>query len=156
MKELTILLSFVFFYLIFYIFFKKTKIFGALSNYYATISVLISLISTFSLYLLGFIVYLPMIFTLFTLIIFLSLYFLGTYRLSKSTLLHTYSNLRSLAREIEDLVKRYEKSKIEEKREIKEKLKEKIKLVENMALEKKINIEKESWYIKAKKAIGEL
>lgn len=149
----SIILPFLLFYFLFYIFLRKSKIFGKeYTLYYSLSSALLSMISTLSIFLLELNNYLPIVFVGFIIIFFFINYFGYFYEsLEKKLKIESY-NFNSIAKEIQELVNRYYDEK-EDKEKIKENIKEKLKIAEKLAKEEKINLEREEWYIKAKKII---
>lgn len=150
----SILLPLILFYLTLYVFLKKSKIFGEVSNYYyAVTSMLVSLISIFSIYSLGLSWLLPLILTFFIVVVFFVVYFLSIYKHSERVIKKLSYNLETLIKEIENLTKDYEKAPEAEKEKIKEKLREKISLAKDLGKAQGRNVENESWFIKAKKIV---
>lgn len=149
----SIVLPFLFFYILYYVFLRKGKIFGKeYTLYYSLSSILLSIISTLSIFLLGLSNYLPLVFVGFIIVFFFVNYFIYLYEnLEKKLKIERY-DLNSLANEILGLVNSYNETK-ENKEKIKESIKEKVSIAEELAKKKKIDLEKEEWYIKAKKII---
>jgi len=141
------------FYLIIYVFLKRSNIFGKVSNYYYSItSLTMSVLSVFSLYSLGLTYILPYIAGILAVLAFFLTYVYGIFR-------HSYKviegqNFPSIVREIQDLIEKYEKANEEEKKKIKSYLREKFELAKEIAKKKGIKIEEENWYKKCKEIVG--
>lgn len=155
MEAFTILLSFLFFYIIFLVFLKKSRIFAPASNYfYLILSILLSLVSTLSLYFSGLIRIFPSLFGIFIIIIFLILYTFSTLHMSEDRIYRKTFRLRDLEFEIEELVRKYKIAKSEEeKKEILKKMKNRIDIIEKIAAQEKKELNKEIWYKEAKEIL---
>lgn len=153
---ITLLFSFLLFYLIIFIFLKKSRIFDsrekkANSLYYSLASLSISALSIYSLYSLGIIEFFPIFSGIFAILIFFFTYFYGIFKHSMSKLEIIGESYDVLVAKIKQLISEYEKEKSEEKRRAIKDLLEKLEI-----LSKKIgkDIEKEEWYKKAKEIVG--
>jgi Ca2+/Na+ antiporter len=150
----SIFLPFLLFYLILFIFLKRSNIFGDVKNaYYSLTALTISLISIFSLYSLGLTRILPYLATSLTILSFSAVYLYGVFKYSMNVATRG-EKLDKLRKEIDELVNEYEKEKDEKKRsDIKKKIKEKLSEIENIAKQMGRKIEEEEWYKNAKSKV---
>lgn len=151
-----IILPVLFFYAITYYLLKKSKIFGNLSNYYYSIvSALISMTLAVSLYVLNFSTYLSFLLSFFFVGLFLFFYIrltiLKAEEISKKR--GFSSSIDKIKKDVEDLMRKYESSKEEERKEISKEIRKKLEEAIKTSKEEKRNIEREDWYIKAKKMV---
>jgi hypothetical protein len=151
----SIFLPFLLFYLILFIFLRKSNIFGNVGNLYYSITALtISLISIISLYSLGLTKILPYLAASLTVLSFIAVYLYGVFRYSASVVTRE-DRFNKLKREIEKLTSEYEKEKDEKrKEEIKKNIKEKLSEIENLAKQINKKIDEEDWYKNAKGKVG--
>jgi len=151
----SIMLPLILFYLILFIFLKKSNIFGSIGNlYYSLTALTLSLISILSLYSLGLTKILPYLAASLTVLSFVVVYLLNILEYSVS-LTNREERFKKLKEEIEKLVDEYEKEKEEKKRgRIKRELKEKISEIEHLAKQMNRKIEDEEWYKNAKAKVG--
>ncbi len=149
-----IFLPFVLFYLILFVFLKRSKIFGNVSNaYYSLTALTISLISIFSLYSLGLTKVLPYIAASLIVFSFFALYVFGILKHS-SKVVQREEKLESIKEELQRLVQSLNIEKDDKVRQkIKNEIKEKIKEIESLGEKIKKEIEKEDWYKKSKEII---
>jgi F420-0:gamma-glutamyl ligase-like protein len=150
----SIFLPFLLFYLILFIFLKRSNIFGDVGNtYYSLTALTISLISILSLYSLGLTKILPYLAVSLTVISFVVVYLYGVFKYSTNVATRG-EKLDKLRKEIDELVNEYEKEKDEKKRaDIKKKIKEKLSEIENIAKQMGRKIEEEEWYKNAKSKV---
>jgi hypothetical protein len=150
----SIFLPLLLFYLILFIFLKKSNIFGNVGNlYYSLTALTLSLISILSLYSLGLTKILPYLAASLTVMSFVAVYLFGVFKYSVNvaTREERFNKLRG---EIESLTKEYEKEKDEKKKaDIKKKIKEKLSEIENIAKQLGRKIEEEEWYKNAKSKV---
>jgi DNA integrity scanning protein DisA with diadenylate cyclase activity len=151
----SILLPFLLFYLILFVFLKRSKIFGEVGNmYYSLTALTISLISVFSLYSLGLTKILPYLAASLTVLSFVAIYLFGVFKYSVNVATRE-ERFNKLKEEIEKLTSDYEKEKDEKKKEeIKKNLKEKLYEAENLAEQIGRKVEEEDWYKNAKGKVG--
>ena len=156
LKELvfSIFLPLLLFYLILFIFLKKSNIFGNVGNlYYSLTALTLSLISILSLYSLGLTKILPYLAASLTVVSFVAVYIFGVFRYSVNVATRE-ERFNKLREEIESLTKEYEKEKDEKKKaDIKKKIKEKLSEIENIAKQLGRKIEEEEWYKNAKSKV---
>jgi len=150
----SIFLPFLLFYLILFIFLKRSNIFGNVNNlYYSLTALTISLISILSLYSLGLTKILPYLAASLTVLSFVVVYLYGVFKYSTNVATRG-EKLDKLRKEIDRLVSEYEKEKDEKKRvDIKKKIKEKLSEIENIAKQMGRKIEEEEWYKNAKSKV---
>ena len=151
----SIFLPLLLFYLILFIFLKKSNIFGNVGNlYYSLTALTLSLISILSLYSLGLTKILPYLAASLTVVSFVAVYLFGVFRYSVNVATRE-ERFNKLKEEIEKLTSEYEKEKDEKKKaDIKKKIKEKISEIENIAKQLGRKIEEEEWYKNAKSKVG--
>jgi len=151
----SIFLPFLLFYLILFIFLKKSNIFGNVGNlYYSLTALTISLISILSLYSLGLTKILPYLAASLTVLSFVAVYLYGVFKYSVSVATRE-DRFNKLKEEIERLTSEYEKEKDEKKKEeVKKSIKEKLSEIENLAKQINRKIEDEDWYKNAKGKVG--
>jgi hypothetical protein len=151
----SIFLPLILFYLILFIFLKRSNIFGNVGNlYYSLTALTISLISILSLNSLGLTKILPYLAAALTVLSFVTVYLFGVfkYSINVATREERFENLK---KEIERLTSEYEKEKDEKKKEeIKKNIKEKLSEIENLAKQIGRKIEEEDWYKNAKGKVG--
>ena len=150
----SIFLPLLLFYLIIFIFLKRSNIFGNVgSMYYSLTALVISLISILSLYSLGLTKILPYLAASMVILSFISVFLFKIVRYSVDVATRE-ERLKRLIEEIEKLTNEYE-SENEEKRkqEIKKILKEKLSEAESLANQIGRKIEEEDWYKKAKSKV---
>jgi hypothetical protein len=150
----SIFLPLLLFYLILFIFLKKSNIFGNVGNlYYSLTALTLSLISILSLYSLGLTKILPYLAASLTVMSFVAVYIFGIFRYSVNVATRE-ERFNKLREEIESLTKEYEKEKDEKKKaDIKKKIKEKLSEIENIAKQLGRKIEEEEWYKNAKSKV---
>jgi len=150
----SIFLPLLLFYLILFIFLKKSNIFGNVGNlYYSLTALTLSLISVLSLYSLGLTKILPYLAASLTVVSFVAVYIFGVFRYSVNVATRE-ERFDKLREEIESLTKEYEKEKDEKKKvDIKKKIKEKLSEIENIAKQLGRKIEEEEWYKNAKSKV---
>jgi len=150
----SIFLPLLLFYLILFIFLKKSNIFGNVGNlYYSLTALTLSLISILSLYSLGLTKILPYLAASLTVVSFVAVYLFGVFRYSVNVATRE-ERFNKLKEEIEKLTSEYEKEKDEKKKaDIKKKIKEKISEIENIAKQLGRKIEEEEWYKNAKSKV---
>jgi len=150
----SIFLPLLLFYLILFIFLKKSNIFGSVGNlYYSLTALTLSLISILSLYSLGLTKILPYLAASLTVVSFVAVYIFGVFRYSVNVATRE-ERFNKLREEIESLTKEYEKEKDEKKKaDIKKKIKEKLSEIENIAKQLGRKIEEEEWYKNAKSKV---
>jgi len=150
----SIFLPFLLFYLILFIFLKRSNIFGNVNNlYYSLTALTISLISILSLYSLGLTKILPYLAASLTVLSFVAVYLFGVFKYSTNVATRD-EKFKKLKEEIESLTNEYEKEKDEKKRaDIKKKIKEKLSEIENIAKQMGRKIEEEEWYKNAKSKV---
>jgi hypothetical protein len=151
----SIFLPLILFYLILFIFLKRSNIFGNVGNlYYSLTALTISLISILSLNSLGLTKILPYLAAALTVLSFVAVYLFGVfkYSINVATREERFENLK---KEIERLTIEYEKEKDEKKKEeIKKNIKEKLSEAENLAKQIGRKIDEEDWYKNAKGKVG--
>ncbi|MEM5815062.1 MAG: hypothetical protein QXD89_01060 [Candidatus Aenigmatarchaeota archaeon] len=152
-----IFLPFLLFYILLFIFLKRSKIFSfeeKKEKYYCSlISLLISLISILSLYYMNLTKILPYLTGFLALAAFFLTYVYGILKHSEFVVLK--QNYFEIIKKIEELIDKFEKETSEEnKQKIKKELKERINLVSKIAEREGKKIEQESWYKKAKEIVG--
>jgi hypothetical protein len=149
----SIFLPFLLFYLVLFVFLKRSKIFGDIGNtYYSITALTISLISIISLYSLGLTRILPYLAASLTILSFSAVYLYGVLKYSMNVATRG-EKLDKLRKEIDELVNEYEKEKDEKKREdIKKKIKEKLSEIENISKQMGRKIEEE-WYKNVKSKV---
>ena len=150
----SIFLPFLLFYLILFVFLKRSNIFGDVGNtYYSLTALTISLISILSLYSLGLTRILPYLAVALTVLSFVAVYLFGVFKYSVNIAMRD-ERFKKLKEEIEKLSSEYEKEKDEKKKEeIKNRLKDKLSEIENIAKQFGLEID-EDWYKKAKEKVG--
>jgi glucan phosphoethanolaminetransferase (alkaline phosphatase superfamily) len=150
----SIFLPFLLFYLILFIFLKRSNIFGNINNlYYSLTALTISLISILSLYSLGLTKILPYLAASLTVLSFAAVYLFGVFKYSTNVATRD-ERFKKLKEEIESLTKEYEKEKDEKKKaDIKKKIKEKLSEIENIAKQMGRKVEEEEWYKNAKSKV---
>jgi|YelNatPaOPRAMG01_1025707.scaffolds.fasta_scaffold13472_5 Ca2+/Na+ antiporter len=150
----SIFLPFLLFYLILFVFLKRSNIFGDVGNtYYSLTALTISLISILSLYSLGLTRILPYLAVALTVLSFVAVYLFGVFKYSVNIAMRD-ERFKKLKEEIEKLSSEYEKEKDEKKKEeIKNRLKDKLSEIENIAKQFGLKID-EDWYKKAKEKVG--
>ena len=150
----SIFLPLLLFYLILFIFLKKSNIFGNVGNlYYSLTALTLSLISILSLYSLDLTKILPYLAASLTVLSFVAVYIFGVFRYSVNVATRE-ERFNKLREEIESLTKEYEKEKDEKKKaDIKKKIKEKLSEIENIAKQVGRKIEEEEWYKNAKSKV---
>jgi len=150
----SIFLPFLLFYLILFVFLKRSNIFGDVGNtYYSLTALTISLISILSLYSLGLTRILPYLAVALTVLSFVAVYLFGVFKYSVNIAMRD-ERFKKLKEEIEKLSSEYEKEKDEKKKEeIKNRLKDKLSEIENIAKQFGLKIY-EDWYKKAKEKVG--
>jgi Ca2+/Na+ antiporter len=150
----SIFLPFLLFYLILFVFLKRSKIFGDVGNtYYSLTALTISLISILSLYSLGLTRILPYLAVALTVLSFVAVYLFGVFKYSVNVATRE-ERFNKLNEEIERLTSEYEKEKDEKKKEeIKKSLKEKLSEIENLAKQIGRKVEGEEWYKNAKSKV---
>jgi hypothetical protein len=150
----SIFLPLILFYLILFVFLKRSNIFGNVGNlYYSLTALTISSISIFSLYSFGLTKVLPYLAAALTVLVFVSLYLLGILKYSTSVITGK-ERLKKLKEDVERLTKEFEAEKDERKRqEIKKAIREKISEAESLAKISGINIDEEEWYKKAREKV---
>jgi len=150
----SIFLPLILFYLILFVFLKKSKIFGNVGNlYYSLTALTISLISILSLYSLGLTKILPYLAASLTVLSFIAVYFFGVFKhsLDVATREERFNKLKN---EIQTLAEEYEKEKDEKKKEeVKKKIKEKLSEIESLAKQIGRKVEEEEWYKNAKSKV---
>jgi hypothetical protein len=151
----SIFLPFILFYLILFVFLKRSNIFGNVGNYYYSITALtISLISIISLYSLGLTKILPYLAVTLTVLSFVVVYLFGIFKHSMNVITRE-ERFNELKEEIERLSIDYDNEKDEKKKEeIKKILKEKLSEIENLSNQIGRKIENEEWYKRAKGKVG--
>jgi len=151
----SVFLPLILFYLILFVFLKKSKIFGDVGNlYYSLTALTISLISILSLYSLGLTKILPYLATSLTVLSFIAVYFFGVlkYSVNVATREERFNKLKG---EVEMLTEEFEKEKDEKKKEdIKRRIKEKLSEIEGLAKQIGRKVEEEEWYRNAKSKVG--
>jgi len=147
----SIFLPFLLFYLILFIFLRRSNIFGNVNKlYYSLTALTISLISILSLYSLGLTKILPYLAASLTVLSFVAVYLFGVFKYSTNVATRD-ERFKKLKEEIESLTNEYEKEKDEKMRaDIKKKIKEKLSEIENIAKQMGRKIEEEEWYKNAK------
>lgn len=150
----SIFLPLLLFYLIIFIFLKRSNIFGNVgSMYYSLTALLISLISILSLYSLGLTKILPYLAAAMTVLSFVTVYFFGVFKYSIGVVARE-ERFEKLKEEIERLSSEYDKEKDEKrKEEIKRTLKNRLIEIENLARRVGRKIEDEDWYKNAKRKV---
>ncbi len=150
----SIFLPLILFYLILFVFLKRSNIFGNVGNlYYSLTALTISSISIFSLYSFGLTKVLPYLAAALTVLVFVSLYLLGILKYSTDVITGK-ERLKKLKEDIERLTKELEAEKDEGKRqEIKKAIREKISEAESLAKISGIKIDEEEWYKKAREKV---
>jgi hypothetical protein len=150
----SIFLPLILFYLILFVFLKRSNIFGNVGNlYYSLTALTISSISIFSLYSLGLTKVLPYLAAALTVLVFVSLYLLGILKYS-TYVITGKERLKKLKEDVERLTKELEAEKDEGKRqEIKKAIREKISEAESLAKIIGIKIDGEEWYKKAREKV---
>jgi type III secretory pathway component EscU len=150
----SIFLPLILFYLILFVFLKRSNIFGNVGNlYYSLTALTISSISIFSLYSFGLTKVLPYLAAALTVLVFVSLYLLGILKYSTDVITGK-ERLKKLKEDVERLTKELEAEKDERKRqEIKKAIREKISEAESLAKTIGINIDGEEWYKKAREKV---
>ena len=150
----SIFLPLILFYLILFIFLKKSKIFGDVGNlYYSLTALTISLISILSLYSLGLTKILPYLAASLTVLSFIAVYFFGVFKYSLNVATRE-ERFNKLKNEIQTLTEEYEKEKDEKKKEeVKKKIKEKLSEIETLAKQIGRKVEEEEWYKNAKSKV---
>ncbi|MDT7858667.1 MAG: hypothetical protein RQ930_01300 [Candidatus Aenigmarchaeota archaeon] len=150
----SIFLPLILFYLILFVFLKRSNIFGNVGNlYYSLTALTISSISVFSLYSFGLTKVLPYLAAALTVLVFVSLYLLGILKYSTSVITGK-ERLKKLKEDVERLTKELEVGKDEGKRqEIKKAIREKISEAESLAKISGIKIDEEEWYKKAREKV---
>jgi len=150
----SIFLPFLLFYLILFIFLKRSNIFGNVGNaYYSLTALTISLISILSLHSLGLTKILPYIAASVTILSFVAVFLFHTLKYSLNVATRE-ERLKNLVEEIKKLTSEYEKEREERKKEeIKENLKEKLSEAEFLAKQIGRRIEEEEWYKNAKSKV---
>jgi hypothetical protein len=151
----SIFLPFLLFYLILFIFLKKSNIFGNVGNlYYSLTALTISLISILSLYSLGLTKILPYLAASLTVLSFVAVYLYGVFKYSVNVATRE-DRFNKLKEEIEKLTSEHEKEKDEKKKEeIKKSIKEKLSEIENLAKQIGRKVDEEDWYKNAKGKVG--
>jgi len=151
----SIFLPLLLFYLILFVFLKRSNIFGNVSNlYYSLTALTISLISILSLYSLGLTRILPYLAASLTVLSFVAVYLYGVFKYSVNVATRE-ERFNKLREEIERLTSEYEKEKDEKKKEeIKKSIKEKLSEIENLAKQIGRKVEEEDWYKNAKSKVG--
>ena len=150
----SIFLPLLLFYLILFIFLKKSNIFGNVGNlYYSLTALTLSLISILSLYSLGLTKILPYLAASLTVLSFVAVYLFGVFKYSVNVAMRE-DRFNKLREEIERLTSEYEKEKDEKKKEeIKKSIKEKLSEIENLAKQIGRKVEEEEWYKNAKSKV---
>ena len=151
----SIFLPLLLFYLILFVFLKRSNIFGNISNlYYSLTALVISLISILSLHSIGLTKILPYIAAVLTVISFFAVYLYGVFKHSVDVVTRE-ERFKKFKEEIEKLTSEYIQEKDEgRKNEIKKNIKEKLSEVENLAKQLGLKIEEENWYKEVKKLVG--
>jgi ABC-type Na+ efflux pump permease subunit len=151
----SIFLPFLLFYLILFVFLKRSNIFGDVGNtYYSLTALTISLISILSLHSLGLTKILPYLAASLTVLSFVAVYLYGVFKYSASVATKE-ERFNKLKEGIERLTSEYEKEKDEKKKEeIKKNLKEKLSEIELLAKQINRKVEEEDWYKNAKGKVG--
>jgi len=150
----SILLPLILFYLILFIFLKKSNIFGNVGNlYYSLTALTISLISILSLHSLGLTSILPYLAVSLTILSFVFVYLYGVFKYSVDIATRD-ERLKKMRVEIEELVKELDREKDEKKKEeIRRKIREKLYEVEDIAKGIGRDIDKEEWYRNARSRV---
>jgi len=151
----SIFLPLLLFYLILFVFLKRSNIFGNVGNlYYSLAALTISLISILSLYSLGLTKILPYLAASLTVLSFTAVYLYGVFRYSTNVAIRE-ERFKRLKEEIERLTSEHEKEKDEKKKEeIKKSIKEKLSEIENLAKQIGRKVDEEDWYKNAKGKVG--
>ncbi len=147
----SILLPLILFYLILFIFLKRSNIFGNVGNiFYSLTALTISLTSILSLHYIGLTKILPYLAAIITVLSFVIVYFFGVFKHSMNIIMRD-EIFRKLKEEICNLMNEYEKESDEKrKEEIRKGIKEKISQIESVAKQMGMRIDDEEWYKKAK------
>ena len=150
----SIFLPFLLFYLIVFIFLKRSNIFGNISNtYYSLTALTISLTSIFSLYYLNLTKILPYLAVAITVLSFVAVYLFSVFKYSTNVATRE-ERFKKLREEVEKLVSDYESEKDTiRKEEVRKILRDKVLEVENLAKEMGKKIEDENWYKNAKSKV---
>jgi len=150
----SIFLPFLLFYLILFIFLKRSNIFGNIGSvYYSLTALTLSLISILSLYSLGLTKILPYLAASMVILSFIVIFLFGVfkYSLNIATREERFNRLKN---EIQLLAKEYEKEKDEKKKEeVKKKIRERLSEIETLAKQIGRKIEEEEWYKNAKSKV---
>jgi len=150
----SIFLPLILFYLVLFIFLKKSKIFGDIGNlYYSLTALTLSLISILSLYSLGLTKILPYLAASLVVLSFIAVYLFGVFKYSVNvaTMEERFNKLKN---EIQMLTEEFEKEKDEKKKEeIKKKIKEKLSEIETLAKQIGRKVEEEGWYKNTKSKV---
>jgi len=150
----SIFLPFILFYLILFIFLKRSNIFGSVGNaYYSITALTISLISVFSLYSIGLTKVLPYLAASITVLAFVAVYLFGVFNYSANIVTRN-ERMRKLREEIEKLTIEHDIERDEKRREeIRRILKEKLSEAKSLSKQIGRKIEEEDWYKKAKSRV---
>jgi len=149
----SIMLPLILFYLILFIFLKKSNIFGSIGNlYYSLTALTLSLISILSLYSLGLTKILPYLAAFVTVLSFVSVYLFSLLKYSVEVATKE-ERLKDLKEEIERLTSEYESGDEKRREEIKKILRKKLSDAEALARQVGRKIEEEEWYKKAKSKV---
>lgn len=149
-------LPMILFYIILYVFLKRSKIFGEVSNYYYSLtSLVLSSISVFSLHSMGLTYLLPYMAAFITITAFFLTYIYGILKQSQLTIESMQYTYQKISDEIRILIENLKKETNEEKKEVmKRELRKKLDIAKNIAMKEGRNIEGEDWYKKAKELVG--
>lgn len=151
-----IVFSALFFYVIVYYFLKKIRAFGNLSYlYYSIASLLISVVLGISMYLLRLFDFLAVLLGYFFIGVFLFLYVRYTFSKVQKVyqVKNTSYNRDKMIDEIKDLIRKYELSRENERNKISKEIKKKLEELVEIFRKEGRNVEKEDWYVKARKII---
>ena len=150
----SIFLPFLLFYLILFIFLKRSNIFGNIGSvYYSLTALTLSLISILSLYSLGLTKILPYLAASMVILSFIVIFLFGVFKYSANVATRE-EKFNRLKNEIQLLAEECEKERDEKKKEeIKKKIKEKLSEIESLAKQIGRKIEEEEWYKNVKSKV---
>jgi hypothetical protein len=152
----SIFLPLLLFYLILFVFLRRSNIFGNVGNlYYSLTAITISFISILSLYSLGLTKILPFLAAFLAVLSFVAVYLYGVFKYSLNVVTRE-EKFNKLREEVERLISEYEREKDEKKKEeIKGNIRKKLSEIENLARQVGKKIEEESWYKYVKERLVE-
>jgi len=150
----SIFLPFLLFYLILFIFLKRSNIFGNTGNtYYSLTALTLSLISILSLYSLGLTKILPYLAASMVILSFIVIFLFSVFKYSANVATRE-EMFNRLKNEIQLLAEEWEKERDEKKKEeVKKKIKEKLSEIESLAKQVGRKIEEEEWYKNVKSKV---